>query len=670
MTIQTLQWQKQQQTLEVLASLNYRTGELNTYLQEVAKGVSQLIGLDLTVVTLCQGDSEKILASSVDLGAAANEVYSLHGTLTARVMAGGCRLVVEDTHVSPELETAAEGYGAYLGVPMITPTGKVIGTICSFQNQPRQFTSEEIQVAEIFAERAATAIDNYRLYEQQQQFNQQLQAEIRERKAMEAALRESEEGFRTLVENAADAFLLIDAAGRIRDVNQQACESLGYDRPELLSLLVSDIETRLTLEEIAVIRQQVSKTCTFSIESTHRRKNGSTFPVEMRIRLFESNGEKLGLALVRDISERKQAEAALVASEERLRQLAENMQQVFWMYSIDRTPIYVSPAFEQIWGQPCDRWYAYPGIWLASVHPEDSDRVYAAFQQFQTNPNCCFNEEYRLIRPDGDVRVIQDQAFPIRDPQGQIYRIAGIAEDVTERRRQQQEMMQATERLAEVGELAAMIVHEIRNPLTTIMMGLNSFRRLHLSEIARERLGLALDEAERLRSLLNEILLYAKPYVLQQTELELNQLLGDLLNAIRTLPIALGRRIEFIPAPHPIRILGDQDKLKQVFINLITNACEAIQEGEQITWEALPHQEQVSILVKNPGNPIPPDIIPKLTKPFFTTKSSGTGLGLAIVKRIVEIHKGTLKIESSAATGTIVTVQLPISSGIVNNTLS
>jgi PAS domain S-box-containing protein len=666
MAIQTLQWQKQQQTLEVLASLSYRTGELNTYLQAVAKGVSQLIGLDLTVVTLCHGDSEKILASSVDLGEAANEVYSLHGTLTARVMAGGCRLVVEDTHISPELETAAEGYGAYLGVPMITPTGKVIGTICSFQNQPRQFNAEEIQVAEIFAERAATAIDNYRLYQQQQQFNLQLQAEIRERQAMELALRESEERFRTLVENAADAFLLIDTAGRIRDVNQQACESLGYDRPELLSLSVSDIETQLTLEEIAAIRQQVSKTCTFSIESTHRRKNGSTFPVELRIRLFEASGEKLGLALVRDISERKQAEAALVASEEQLRQLAENMRQIFWMYSIDGTPIYISPAFEQIWGQSCDRWYTYPNIWLASVHPDDSDRVRTAFQTFRAQPECSFSEEYRIVQPNGKIRVIQDQAFPIRDQQGQIYRIAGIAEDVTERRQQQQEMLQATERLAEIGELAAMIVHEIRNPLTTVMLGLNAFQRLNLPEIARERLSLAMDEAERLRSLLNEILLYAKPQSLRQTELELNHLINDLLNSIRTLPIALGRRIEFTPAPHPIWLFGDQDKLKQVFINLVTNACEAVQEGEQITWEVIPQQQQVSILVKNPGEPIPPDLISKLTKPFFTTKASGTGLGLAIVKRIVEVHQGSLTIASSASTGTIVTVQLPMSSGIVN----
>lgn len=107
---------------------------------------------------------------------------------------------------------------------------------------------------------------------------------------------------------------------------------------------------------------------------------------------------------------------------------------------------------------------------------------------------------------------------------------------------------------------------------------------------------------------------------------------------------------------------GYKDKLKQVFINIVRNACEAVAEGDTVTWavDNCIHPDQVCIQIHNNGNPIPPDVLPRLTEPFYTTKSSGTGLGLASVKRIVEAHGGELSIRSTAEDGTIVSVQLPI----------
>jgi PAS domain S-box-containing protein len=532
--VHTASGYQKQRVLEVLSSLSYRTGELNRYLQEVAQGVSELIGLDWSTITLCRDGFERVLASTIDLGEAADRVYSLHGTLTGTVIATRSSLVVENTNTCTDYGEGPAGYQAYLGVPLRTPTGEIIGTICSFQRQPRHFSTAEIGLAEIFAERAATAIDNYQLYQQQQQMNQQLQVEIEERRATEKKLRESEE---------------------------------------------------------------------------------------------------------------------------RLRQIAENMHQVLWMYSHDRQPIYISPAFEQIWQQPCESWYANPNIWRDTIHPEDRQRVYSAFERSRE-----FSEEYRIVRPDGSVRIIFDQAFPIRDATGQIYRLAGIAEDITERKQAQQEMVKAIASLAEVGELAATIVHELRNPLTTVLMGLNAFKRIDLPASDRERLALSLDEAERIRHLLSEILLYAKPQTLQFSPLELNQFILEILPAMRTMPSAIKRRIEFIPAPIPVQVLADKNKLKQVFINLIDNACEAVKENETISWQVELEEtaERVRIQICNGGEPIPPEILPKLTKPFYTTKPSGTGLGLAIVKRIVEAHEGEMAIASSTAKGTSVSVRLPI----------
>ena len=525
----------EQRALEILSALSYRTGELSPYLQEIAQGVSELIGLDWSTVTLCRNGQERVLASTLDLGEAGSQVYSLHGTLTGTVVATGCSLVVEDTFTSTEYGEAPDGYRSYLGVPLRIPTGEVLGTICSFHHQPRRFTPEQVRMAEIFAERAATAIDNYQLYQKQQEINEQLEAEIRERKEFEEALQ---------------------------------------------------------------------------------------------------------------------------ASEERLRQISDNIQQVLWMYAEDGKPLYISPAFEKIWQQSCAHWYENPSIWWEAIHPEDKERVQAEFKQSTE-----FKEEYRIVRPDGSVRIIFDQAFPIRDETGQICRIAGIAEDITERKQAQQEMLKAFASLAEVGELAAMIVHELRNPLTTVLMGLNAFKKIPLPRPARERLALSLDEAERIRNLLSEILVYAKPQALQFSALELNEFITKILGPIRMMPSAMNRRIIFIPSPTSVPIMGDKDKLKQVFINLIDNACEAVKEGETITWsvDSAVIVQSVNIQIHNGGEPISPELLSKLTRPFYTTKTFGTGLGLAIVKRIVDAHGGELSITSSASEGTIARVRLPLS---------
>ncbi len=523
---------KQQQTLEVLSSLSYSTGELSEYLQLVANSVSELIGLDWAVVTLCQEGYESILASSIDVGDRVDQQFKLHGTLTETVIKAGSCLFVENTAINKAYGEAPDGYLAYLGAPLRLPTGEIIGTICSFHRQPRKFSTEEMRLVEIFAERAATAIDNYNLYQKQ-------------------------------------------------------------------------IETNLALKK----------------------------------------------------------------SEEQLRQIAENLEPLVWMYSHDGEPIYMSPMFEKIWGIEIAQWYCDREVCLNSVHPEERERVAMAFKRVFTH-NDSYDLEYRIVRPDGRLRVIRDRAFSIFDDTGKIYRVAGITEDITERQQEHQCKIQAMERLSEIGELAATIVHEVRNPLTTVLMGLNFFERMELPENARKRLMLALDEAERLKRLLNEILLYAKHEIIQPMSIDMNELTLELIENISSTPVAIGKQICFEALSEPVIIYGDRDKLTQVLINLLQNACEAVSEGEKIfvsfssSFSSLTSSPQICIQVQNGGLPIPSEILPNLTKPFVTTKSSGNGLGLAIVKKIVEAHGGKLMIESSAIAGTIVKILLPTDSDL------
>lgn len=349
--------------------------------------------------------------------------------------------------------------------------------------------------------------------------------DITDRKIAEEALRESENRFRTLVEQATDALFVVNNRGHFIDVNQEACHTLGYTREELLQCSVTDIQKAVTMDDLAqdeAIRpgQPVTR------EGIHQRKDGSQFPVEVRIGRIEISGRSVLLALARDITERKQ-------------------------------------------------------------------------------------------------------------------------------------MAQAQARLAEIGELAAMIVHEVRNPLTTVLMGLHAFAKMDLPERAKMRLTFALEESERLQRLLNEILMYAREQTLELTPLDLSAFITTLCEEFCHQPVALERNLQITGFDQVCPIMGDRDRLKQVFINLLSNACEAIPVGECVQCSLIQDNQFVVIQVQNGGDPIPPDILPKLTTPFFTTKSSGNGLGLAITRRIIEAHHGTFQITSAAATGTVVTVRLP-----------
>ncbi len=286
------------------------------------------------------------------------------------------------------------------------------------------------------------------------------------------------------------------------------------------------------------------------------------------------------------------------------------------------------------------------GIW---VNPIDRDTIK---QQLQSQGTVT-NREIELRRKSGEIFPVlfSAEAIQLEDEPC----ILSVAADITLLKQAEK----ALARLAEIGELAATIVHEVRNPLTTILMGLNAFKKLQLADRFQEYLTLSLEEADRLQRLLSQILLYSKPQTLDRRSIELNSFIAETVNTLQTIPAASGKHLNFTPHSELVNVLADKDKLKQVIINLVTNACEAVDPGEVITIDLqISENHRVCIQIHNGGTPIPADILPQLTKPFFTTKTSGTGLGLAIVKRIVEAHGGVFGIESGEEIGSIVKVQL------------
>ena len=216
-------------------------------------------------------------------------------------------------------------------------------------------------------------------------------------------------------------------------------------------------------------------------------------------------------------------------------------------------------------------------------------------------------------------------------------------------------------RLAAIGEFTSGIVHEIRNPLATISIALDYFSKLDLPGSGHQRAELARKEAERMERLLEDILLYSKPLNLNFQLLEMGELLHGFLDEHNHIAKEKNQHFTLKTPEQLTRVMGDRDRLTQVFLNLARNACEAAPAESPIQWRIDDHPKEGTLIVevKNRGAPIPDDVLPRITEPFFTTKVAGTGLGLSIVKRIVEAHGGELRITSAPKPGTRIQIVLP-----------
>ena len=216
-------------------------------------------------------------------------------------------------------------------------------------------------------------------------------------------------------------------------------------------------------------------------------------------------------------------------------------------------------------------------------------------------------------------------------------------------------------RLAAIGEFASGIAHELRTPLATIGLAVDYFERLALDDKSAKRIKLARQESARMQRLLEEILLYAKPVNLDLRPVSTTKLLRRFIDTRQQLAAPRHQKLIFEGGESDALIMGDEDRLIQMLVNLTQNACEAAPEGSQIRWTVSddPDTDSVTLEVINPGDPIPPELLTRLTEPFFSTKPSGTGLGLAIVRRLTLLQGAELSFSSDDTNGTCVRILFP-----------
>jgi PAS domain S-box-containing protein/diguanylate cyclase (GGDEF)-like protein len=351
---------------------------------------------------------------------------------------------IEGNQTVPGLPASHPPVHTFLVVPVIARTGTHGWLYFANKIGADRFGEDDEQFAMTLSAQLAPAYENLILYEEVQQHAGQLEIEFTERKRAEQALRESEERYRQLWETTTDAIIMLGADNVIQYANPAVQDNFGYAPGELVgqNLAMIQPEKLRAAHRHGFKRYLESNVKTLNWRGTEAialHRDGHEFPVEIAFSHMVIGDKPLFAAFIRDVTERKRAAEGLQESESRFRQLAANVHEVFFLIDPKNTQIlYISRAYEEIWGRSCESLYAQPQSWLDAVHPDDLETVRKGNAERDATGQ--FEYEYRIIRPDQSIRWVRAHGSPIHNDAGEIYRVAGVAKDITEQKEQQEKI--------------------------------------------------------------------------------------------------------------------------------------------------------------------------------------------------------------------------------------
>ena len=528
--------------------------------------------------------------------------------------------------------------------------------------------------------------------------------DITERKLAEQALGESEEKLRALFEILPVGVSVLDGARNIRFTNPALARILrlsqdGLKRgqytqrtylradgtemppdqfPSTRAFLeqrpVRDVEICVVLEDGERIWTSVSadpvpsvdwRVIVTTIDITDRKLAEAALSqardeLEQRVEERTAALKHLNRALRSEIAERQRAEEELRDSEERFRQIAENTEDIIWLIEPDSGRfLYISPAYQRVLGQPGRKIPERIDQLWADVHPDDRRLL----PQGQLEAWIGQDLEFRIAAPGGIPRWIRARAFPIRDHQGQIYRVGGIASDITEEKRALAALLEA-ERMAIAGRMAASLAHEINNPLQAAIGCLDlSLEQLDQGKVPNQHLQVtakALDRASRVVAQLRG--LHYPREVEAKRATDLNALLENLLLLIQKRCIDQGVEVAWQGAPHLPPVLLAPDAIEQVCLNLLLNALEAMPDGGRLQVSTVQSEDPAGVQIEfsDSGCGIPRAALERVFEPLYSTKRNSLGLGLFISRNIVHEHGGHLEVHSQEGEETTFSLWLPL----------
>jgi PAS domain S-box-containing protein len=500
--------------------------------------------------------------------------------------------------------------------------------------------------------------------------------DITERWRAAKALKTSEEQFSTVFHSSPDPICIATVrSDRVLDANESFLEITGYSREEVIGNSIANLKLWYSLEERKKVFAEFKKRGRVrNMEARLRTKSGEERLWLVSLELLNVGGQACILSVSKDVTNSKRAEAAKRESEERFRQLAENIADIFWLYDLETERVlYVNPAFERVLGHSTAELYRESRLWIESIHPDDREKADAEYQRGRQTGS--INHEYRIVRPDGSIRYLRERGFGVRDEQGVIRRFAGIAEDITEPE-QLEGLLRQAQKMEAVGQLAGGVAHDFSNLLTIIE---GYCEQLERQPLANEATRSAVNEihlaAKRASALTGQLLAFSRKQKLEPQVLDLNLLIAEVETILRrTLGENIGLVILLQQDLRPVKV--DRFQFEQVVLNLAVNARDAMPLGGHLTITTSNVDLDEAFFRSHPGlTPGPCAVLAvqdtgegmdartreHIFEPFFTTKAAGkgTGLGLATVYGIVQQSGGSIEVESKPGAGSTFRIYLP-----------
>jgi two-component system, sporulation sensor kinase E len=508
--------------------------------------------------------------------------------------------------------------------------------------------------------------------------------DVTEHKRMEEALRESEEKFRKIFEKANDSLIYLDKSGRIIDVNERAVQVFGGSKEELLEkhfikagiFSFRDIP-RLLSNFARILRGKEGYT---SLRITN--KKGQEIYLECSSSISKINDKLVGILIIaRDVTERKKMEEELRESKEKMRNIIESSPDAITVADLNGNIVDCNKATLDLFGH-ISRKEIIGKNGFKFVAEKDLERLKENIRK-TLEYGSTKNIEYTIVAKDGHEFPIEISASTIRDASGHPKYFVAIFKDITERKRMQQKLEEysqqlealvekrtrqlkeaheqiiKSERLAAIGQVAAMIGHDLRNPLTGISGAtyyLKTKLTVEMNEKNREMLELIEKNVEHANNIVTDLMEYSKETKLELTKTTPRSILKETLFLVE---IPDDVQVRDLTQDEP-KITVDSEQMKRVFANLIKNAVDAMPDGGRLTIASEESDGTIEMTFTDTGTGMTKEVMEKIWIPFFTTKAIGMGLGLPICKRIIEAHGGKISVESTFDKGTTFTVTIPV----------
>lgn len=503
--------------------------------------------------------------------------------------------------------------------------------------------------------------------------------DITERKRVEQSLWETQFS----VDHASIPIFWIGEGGKFFYVNR-ACSYLGYSREELLEMSVNDIDPDITEEESAeIIRLMKEKgSCTF--QRRHRTRDNLLLPVEVTLQdlNMKVDGKEFHVTYVRDLSERKAAEAEIARSEEKFRAIFESARDAIFLIAGDSCYIDCNPAATELFGCVKEDLLARnPQYFSPPSQPDGRDTAQKAGELIRAAMDGTPQDfEWRHRRPDGsefDAMVVLSRFELDNAPM-----LLAIVRDISQKKSLENQLYHA-QKMESIGTLAGGVAHDFNNLLTVITgYGFMINTRLAPNDPQKAMIEQILSATDRAAQLTRGLLAFSRKQALDPKPVELN----DIVKRVeKLLTHVIGADVQFVTrlSEKPLRLFADAGQLEQVLMNLVMNARDALPGGgsliisteekreEHYTFHGLIKPGRYALIkVSDTGCGMDEQTRAKIFEPFFTTKElgKGTGLGLAIVYGIVKQHNGFINVYSEPEKGTTFKIHLPLISEMIAET--